>query len=183
MTESLERRLAWTRDGRSVRRVNFPTKKAIEKFPFAFGLSNATVIVRKCIMSSMATIHKFLSTPAMALVGMSRSGKKFGNLAYRELVSKGYRVYPIHPDAMAINGVKCYSDYSDLPEPVDTVLIVVPPAQAIVAIRKAVAAGIHSVWRARKAARVTESLKTLGGIQCRPPRRIQLRFAAILIRP
>jgi uncharacterized protein len=115
-------------------------------------------------MSSMATIHKFLSTPAMALAGMSRSGKKFGNLAYRELVSKGYRVYPIHPDAMAINGVKCYSDYSDLPEPVDTVLIVVPPAQAIVAIRKAVAAGIHSVWlqQGSESAEVLKECRDLG---------------------
>ena len=49
---------------------------------------------------------------------MSRSGKKFGNFAYKALASKGYRVYPIHPDATAINGVKCYSDYADLPEPV-----------------------------------------------------------------
>jgi len=94
----------------------------------------------------METINEFLSNPAMALIGMSRSGKKFGNFAYRALASKGYRVYPIHPDATAINGVKCYSDYADLPEPVDRALIVVPPAHAIGAIRKAAAAGIRCVW-------------------------------------
>src|SRR5438128_8117238 len=66
-------------------------------------------------MSSMAMIDQFVSQPALALMGMSRSGKKFGNFAYRALVSKGYRVYPIHPDANDINGVRCYSDFADLP--------------------------------------------------------------------
>src|SRR4026209_1196011 len=97
-------------------------------------------------MSSLAAINKFLSAQAMALVGMSRSGKKFGNFAYRALVSKGYRVYPIHPDAVTIKGVKCYADYADLPEPVTTALIVVPPAHAIDAIRTAASAGNHFVW-------------------------------------
>src|SRR5262245_42221723 len=57
------------------------------------------------IMSSMAMINEFVSQPALALMGMSRSGKKFGNLAYRTLVSNGYRVYPIHPEATTIAGV------------------------------------------------------------------------------
>jgi len=97
-------------------------------------------------MSSMATIDEFVSQPALALIGMSRSGKKFGNFAYRALSSKGYRVYPIHPYAATINGVRCYSDFADLPERVETALVVVPAAQAITAIRTAAAAGIHRVW-------------------------------------
>jgi uncharacterized protein len=97
-------------------------------------------------MSSMASINKFLSAPALALIGMSRSGKKFGNFAYRALVSKGYRVYPIHPHATAINGIKCYPNYTALPEPVEEVLIVVPPSQAMAAIRRAAASGVRRVW-------------------------------------
>jgi predicted CoA-binding protein len=97
-------------------------------------------------MSSMAMIEKFLSRPAMALIGMSRSGKKFGNAAYRALISKGYRVYPIHPTAATIRGVKCYADFNALPERVDTALIVVPPLHAIGAIRAAAAAGVRRVW-------------------------------------
>jgi len=49
--------------------------------------------------SSKAAIEAFISQPALALIGISRSRKKFGNLAYRVLKSKGYRVYPIHPHA------------------------------------------------------------------------------------
>jgi predicted CoA-binding protein len=97
-------------------------------------------------MSSKAMIDEFLSQPALALIGMSRSGKKFGNFAYRALVAKRYRVYPIHPFTTSINGVRCYSDFADLPERVEAALVVLPPAQAIVAIREAAAAGVRRVW-------------------------------------
>lgn len=97
-------------------------------------------------ITSRATVESFLAQPALALVGMSRSGKKFGNVAYRELTAKGYRVYPIHPAADSIDGVRCYWRFADLPEPVDAVLVVVPSAQAARTVREAAAAGIHHVW-------------------------------------
>jgi predicted CoA-binding protein len=97
-------------------------------------------------MSSKAMIEEFVSQPALALIGMSRSPGKFGNVAYRELKSKGYRVYPIHPSASSIDGVRCYSDFADLPEPVEGALGVVPPENAIDAIRKAAKAGVRLVW-------------------------------------
>lgn len=97
-------------------------------------------------MVSGAAVETFLAQPALALVGVSRSGKKFGNLACRELQAKGYRVYPIHPTATTIDGVRCYTRFADLPEHVDAVLIVVPPAEAVNVVREAAAAGIHRVW-------------------------------------
>ncbi len=88
-------------------------------------------------MTSRAAVDSFLAQPALALVGMSRSGKRFGNLAYRELTAKGYRVYPIHPAADMIEGHCCYQRFVDLPEPVDAVLIVVPSAEAATMVREA----------------------------------------------
>ena len=97
-------------------------------------------------MSTKAMIEDFLSRPAMALFGMSRSGKKFGNYAYRALVAKRYRVYPVHPTASSIDGIRCYSRLSELPERVNAVLVVVPPPQAVDVIRDAAAVGIRHVW-------------------------------------
>ena len=97
-------------------------------------------------MSSMANIEEFLSQPSVALIGLSRSGKKFGNFAYRALVAKGYRVYPINPFTHSINGVRCYSGFDDLPERVTAAVVVLPPAKAIPAIREVAAAGIKRVW-------------------------------------
>lgn len=97
-------------------------------------------------MNTRSAIDGFLKQPALALVGLSRSGKKFGNVACRELKAKGYRVYPIHPSADSIDGTRCYSSFSALPEPIDALLVVVPPAQALSVVREAAAAGIHRVW-------------------------------------
>jgi uncharacterized protein len=97
-------------------------------------------------MSAKQSIDAFLAEPALAVVGVSRSGAKFGNAACRKLRAKGYRVYPIHPGATTIDGVRCYSRLEDLPEPVGAVLGVVPPAEAAKVVRDAARMGIRHVW-------------------------------------
>jgi uncharacterized protein len=97
-------------------------------------------------MTSQRSVDAFLEQPAMAVVGVSRLRKKFGNIACRELTAKGYRLYIVHPSGEAIDGMRTYSSLSQLPEPVNAVLIVVPPAQALQVVREAAAAGIHHVW-------------------------------------
>jgi len=97
-------------------------------------------------MTAKATVREFLEQPTLAVVGVSRAGNKFGNTAYRELKSKGYRVYPVHPEAEAIDGDRCYPSLNALPEPADGVLIVVPPQQTEKVVRDAAEAGIRRVW-------------------------------------
>ena len=97
-------------------------------------------------MSSKALIDAFLAEPALAVVGVSRSGKGFGNVAARELRRKGYRVYPVNPQADVVDGERCYRSLAALPEPVGGVLVVVPPEQGIDVVRQAAAAGIRRVW-------------------------------------
>lgn len=99
-----------------------------------------------------AAIDAFVAEPALALMGASRGGKKFGNAALRELRSHGYRVYPVHPVADTIDGVRCFRSLAELPEPVGGVVISLPPDQAVVAVRAAAAAGIHRVWLQQGAA-------------------------------
>lgn len=96
--------------------------------------------------TAQATIDAFVAEPALALMGASRGGKKFGNVALRELRLHGYRVYPVHPVAGAIDGVQCFRNLADLPEPVGGVVISLPPDQAVAAVRSAAAAGIPRVW-------------------------------------
>ena len=97
-------------------------------------------------MTSKAAVADFVSQRKLAVVGVSRQGKKFGNFAFRELRSKGYELFPVHPQTETIEGERCYSSLSSLPEPVDGVLIVVPPAQTEQVVRDAAAAGIRRVW-------------------------------------
>ncbi len=97
-------------------------------------------------MVSRSAVSDFVVQRKLAVVGVSRSGKKFGNSAYRELKAKGYQLFPIHPDAETIEGDKCFRALSALPEPVDGLLIVVPPAQTEKVVEEAAAAGIERVW-------------------------------------
>lgn len=91
-------------------------------------------------------IDEFLALPVLAVVGASRGGRKFGNAAYRELRSHGRRVFAVHPSAAAIEGDPAFRSLSQLPAPVDGVLIVVPPAETEKVVREAAEAGIRRVW-------------------------------------
>lgn len=104
-------------------------------------------------------IEHFIAQPALAVVGVSRTGGRFGNLACRELRAHGYRIYPIHPVAHVIDGAHCYQGLDELPERVDAMLVVVPPAQAVSVVRDAAAAGLHYVWL-QQGAESADVLKT-----------------------
>jgi len=97
-------------------------------------------------MTSKAIVTDFVSQKKLAVVGVSRQGKKFGNMAFRELKAKGYKLLPVHPQAETIEGERCYPSLAALPESVDAVLVVVPPAETEKVVREAAAAGIKRVW-------------------------------------
>ena len=73
-------------------------------------------------MTSAKSIDAFLDNPSIAVVGVSRSGKGFGNAACRSLRTQGYRVYPVNWAAPTVDGMRCYSRLSELPERVNAVL-------------------------------------------------------------
>jgi predicted CoA-binding protein len=97
-------------------------------------------------VSTRERVTDFLSRRTLALVGLSRGGRKFGNAAYKELTAKGYTVYPVHPEAETIAGARCWPSLAALPGPVDGVVVVVPPAQTAQVVKEVRAAGISQVW-------------------------------------
>jgi predicted CoA-binding protein len=97
-------------------------------------------------MTTRSAVTDFLDRRKLAIVGVSRNGQKFGNSAYKELKAKGYQIYPVHPHADTIEGDPCYPNLKALPEPVDGVLIVVPPQETEKVVQDAAEAGIRHVW-------------------------------------
>jgi predicted CoA-binding protein len=97
-------------------------------------------------LASKSAVMDFISQRSLAVVGVSRSGNKFGNTAYRELKAKGYQLVPVHPQAETLEGDRCAKDFASLPAPVGGVLVIVPPEQAEQAVKAAAAAGIKRVW-------------------------------------
>jgi len=97
-------------------------------------------------MSRKNDVDNFLTQKTMAVVGVSRGGKKFGNAILKDLKQKGYRVFPINPHAESIDGERSYPDLSALPERPDGVITVVPPAVTEKVVEEAHAAGIKRIW-------------------------------------
>jgi len=97
-------------------------------------------------VSTRAAIDDFLAQRSLAVVGVSRSGKKFGNTAYRELKAKGYSLVPVHPEAPSLEGDRCAPSLRLLPAPVTGVLVVVPPQQAEAVVQEAADVGIRHIW-------------------------------------
>lgn len=97
-------------------------------------------------MTGKSTVDDFISQKSLAIFGVSRGGQKFGNMAYRELKAKGYKVYAIHPEAETLEGDRAYKDLASLPEQVGGVVTVVPPAQTEQVVQQVAEAGIKRVW-------------------------------------
>jgi predicted CoA-binding protein len=97
-------------------------------------------------MVSRERLDDFVHARCWAVVGASDDRSKFGNITFRELVSRGKRVYPVNPRATEVEGETCYPNLAAVPETVERVLIVVPPKQGENVVREALEAGITSVW-------------------------------------
>jgi predicted CoA-binding protein len=92
------------------------------------------------------SVQDFISAKRIALAGASRSGKKFGNTAQKELKARGYEVFLIHPEAKEIDGEACYPNLAALRDKVDGVLVCLPASQAGQVLREAAASGLRKVW-------------------------------------
>jgi uncharacterized protein len=97
-------------------------------------------------MSSMDNIKVFFEQKNIAVVGVSRNGKKFGNVVFKDLLARGYNVFAINKSGETINGEKSYVDLNSVPEKLDGLVTVVPPAETVNVIKEAAAVGINHVW-------------------------------------
>lgn len=95
---------------------------------------------------TIPAIEEFIRCQRIAVAGASRSGKKFGNIAAKELQKRGFQVVLIHPEAKEIDGQPCYPSLTAARDQVDAVLISVPAAHAAALMREAAGIGLRNVW-------------------------------------
>ncbi|NKB68000.1 MAG: CoA-binding protein [Candidatus Latescibacteria bacterium] len=91
-------------------------------------------------------IADFLAGRRFAVVGASRNRAKFGNKVLRCYMRHGLTVYPVNPQAGQIEGLEAYPALADLPEPVERISVVTPPAITAGVVEEAAAAGVAQVW-------------------------------------
>ena len=92
------------------------------------------------------SIDAFSQFRRLAVVGVSRARRKYGNYAYRELKARGLDVMAVHPEMTSVQGDACFKSLAELPRPVDGVLVCVRPEKVPEVLRQAAAAGIRRAW-------------------------------------
>jgi uncharacterized protein len=108
--------------------------------------SFSEIIQGRVVMTLREKIDAFLKQKSFAVVGVSRDGKNFGWIILNDLRTRGYRVYPVNPNAEIINNEKCYPDLKSLPEKVDGAVLTVKPEVSVKIVFDALSAGIKKLW-------------------------------------
>ncbi len=113
-------------------------------------------------MTALKQIEDFIAAEPVAMVGVSRNPKKFGQMAFKELKEKGLNVIPVNPATGEILGVKAYPNVNALPPEVRAIIIMTKKNQTLGIVREAKAKGIKNIW-IQQMADTKEALKELEG--------------------
>ena len=91
----------------------------------------------------IAQLHDLFNPKSIAIVGLPR-GMKMGKLFLIALQDQGYSgpIYPVHPEAREIDGLKTYPSVSAIPGPVDLAIILVPHHSALPVVKDCAAKGV-----------------------------------------
>lgn len=87
-----------------------------------------------------------LTQPVWAVVGANNDPAKYGNIIFKTLKSRGYRLYPVNPTCNTVEGEPCYKDLTSLPEKPGVINLVVSPQRGKAFIEEAATLGIDNIW-------------------------------------
>ncbi|WP_343387435.1 acetate--CoA ligase family protein [Candidatus Amarobacter glycogenicus] len=75
-------------------------------------------------------MNRIMKPDAVAVIGASAESGKIGNSVMKNLINGGYagKIYPIHPKADEIEGIRVYRSVKDIPGDVDMAVFAIPAA-------------------------------------------------------
>jgi predicted CoA-binding protein len=91
-------------------------------------------------------INQFLAAPKFAVAGASSNRHKYGNKVLRCYMQNNRQAIPINPTEGEVEGLITYPSLLDLPEPVESVSIITPPAVTEKVVDDAIKAGVKHLW-------------------------------------
>ncbi|MBV9393167.1 MAG: acetate--CoA ligase family protein [Methylobacteriaceae bacterium] len=76
----------------------------------------------------VAAMNRIMKPDALAVIGASAETGKIGNSVMKNLINGGYKgkIYPIHPKADEIMGMKAYKSVKDVPGEIDVAVFAIP---------------------------------------------------------
>jgi predicted CoA-binding protein len=97
-------------------------------------------------MATLKLVQDFLDQKTIAVIGVSRSPKKFSRMVYDAFKKKGYTVYAVNPNAENIEADVCYKNIHSLPKQAEGIVIITPSKETEKIVRQALDAGITRIW-------------------------------------
>ncbi|MEI6702030.1 MAG: CoA-binding protein [Deltaproteobacteria bacterium] len=97
-------------------------------------------------MTIQEQIEQFLASPAFGVVGASTNPQKYGNKVLRCYQQSGRKVIPVNPNEPEIEGIPCAATIGDLPQNVESISMITPPAVTARLIPGAIEKGIKNIW-------------------------------------
>jgi len=138
----------------------FPEVRELDLNPvFLYPSGNMTVDARMFVSSvpetapekksgsSIEEIRKLFYPDSIAVIGATSAEGKLGYNVFRNLLFHQFsgRLYPINPKSDSVQGVKAYRNITEVPDPVDLAIVLVPAAAAIAAIEDCCKKGVKII--------------------------------------
>lgn len=83
---------------------------------------------------------------SLAIIGATDTPGKYGGIIYRDMKSKGFKVYAVNPGREKVDGDRCYPKVTDLPETPTMAVFVVPAPRGVRVLDDCKAAGVDNIW-------------------------------------
>lgn len=93
-----------------------------------------------------SSVADFLSGKRFAVAGVSRNPQQAANLIFRKLRTSGFEVFPVNPSATEVEGVPCFPNLASVPGPVDGVVAVTHPKDALEVVNQCRQCDVRRVW-------------------------------------
>ncbi|HYT10515.1 MAG TPA: acetate--CoA ligase family protein, partial [Mycobacteriales bacterium] len=104
-------------------------------FPIAPTDESRAVAAERERRAESRSIERLLTPRSVAVIGASTDPGKVGHVVFANLMAYGFQgpIYPVHPQARHVGGVRAYASVLDVPDDVDL---------AVVAVRAGAVAGV-----------------------------------------
>lgn len=95
----------------------------------------------------MDKLDAIFAPETIAVVGTSTQKGKVGHDIFANILYGGFKgtLYPVNPKAKSILSVKCYTSISNIPDPIDLAMIILPPKAALNAVKDCIKKGVKGI--------------------------------------
>ena len=95
----------------------------------------------------MDKLDAIFAPETIAVVGASTQKGKVGHDIFANILSNGYKgtLYPVNPKARSVLSVKCYTSVTNIPDPIDLAMIILPPKAAQASVQECIAKGVKGI--------------------------------------